>query len=224
MLNLLFPKVCGGCADILRSNENVLCIECRHGLPLACFHRNDADTMRKMFFGKVKIEDATALLKFQKRGVTQELMHNLKYRGQQEIGTTFGAWLGQELLESKSFKTIDLVIPVPLHPLRQRKRGYNQVTKFGSEIAKALKVPFYEDGLTKLTKTKSQVFKKRLNRFSSGNGTTDMYKITNKLRLESKHILLVDDIITTGATLENCATTLHLANNVKISLATIAIA
>jgi ComF family protein len=180
--------------------------------------------MRKMFFGKVKIEDATALLKFQKRGVTQELMHNLKYRGQQEIGTTFGAWLGQELLESNSFKTIDLVIPVPLHPLRQRKRGYNQVTKFGSEIAKALQVPFYEGGLTKLTKTKSQVFKKRLNRFSSGNGTTDLYKITNQLKLENTHILLVDDIITTGATLENCATTLHQANNVKISLATIAIA
>ena len=224
MLNLLFPKVCGGCADVLRSNENVLCTECRHSLPLACFHRNDANTMRKMFFGKVKIEDATALLKFQKRGVTQELMHNLKYRGQQEIGTTFGAWLGQELLESNSFKTIDLVIPVPLHPLRQRKRGYNQVTKFGSEIAKALQVPFYEDGLTKLTKTKSQVFKKRLNRFSSGNGTTDLYKITNQLKLENTHILLVDDIITTGATLENCATTLHQANNVKISLATIAIA
>ena len=224
MLNLLFPKVCGGCADVLRSNENVLCVECRHNLPLACFHRNNGDTMRKIFFGKVKIDDATALLKFQKRGVTQELMHNLKYRGQQEIGALFGAWLGQELVESASFNFIEMVIPVSLHPLRQRKRGYNQVTKFGSEIAKALQVPFYEDGLTKLTKTKSQVFKKRLNRFSSGDGTTDTYRLTDPSQIENKHILLVDDIITTGATLENCATTLHQAKNVKISLATIAIA
>lgn len=225
MLNLLFPKVCGGCTDILRSNEIVLCTECRHNLPLACFHRNNGDTMRKIFFGKVKIEDATALLKFQKRGVTQELMHNLKYRGQEEIGAVFGAWLGQELKEStSSFNNIDVVIPVALHPQRLRKRGYNQVSKFGAEIAKALQIPFYENGLTKLTKTKSQVFKKRLNRFSSGNGTTDTYRITDPAQLANKHILLVDDIVTTGATLENCANTLHQATNVKISLATIAIA
>ncbi len=224
MLNLLFPKVCGGCSDILKGTEQVLCTACRHNLPLACFHRNDGETMRKMFFGKVKIEDATALLKFQKRGVTQELMHNLKYRGQEDIGALFGAWLGEELIISNSFKDIDLVIPVPLHPNRLRKRGYNQVTKFGSQIAKALQVPFYEDGLTKLTKTKSQVFKKRLNRFSSGNGATDTYQLTNPQMIKNKHILLVDDIITTGATLENCATTLLEDTQAKVSLATIAIA
>jgi ComF family protein len=224
MLNLLFPKVCSGCSDILRTNEQVLCVDCRHHLPLACFHRNDGDTMRKIFFGKVKIEDATALLKFQKRGVTQELMHNLKYRGQQEIGTIFGAWLGLELLDSASFKNIDMVIPVPLHPHRKRKRGYNQVTKFGQEIAAVLQVPYFEDGLTKITKTRSQVFKKRLNRFSSGNGATDAYRLTDPSAIHNKHILLVDDIITTGATLENCASVLKGASAVKVSLATIAIA
>lgn len=224
MLNLLFPKVCNGCSDILRGSEQVLCITCRHNLPLACFHRNNGDTMRKMFFGKVKIEDATAMLKFQKRGITQALMHNLKYRGREEIGALFGAWLGEELKTATTFKNIDMVVPVPLHAIRQRKRGYNQVTKFGNEVAKALQIPFYEEGLTKITKTRSQVFKKRLNRFSSSNGVTDIYRITNKELINNKHILLVDDIITTGATLENCASVLLQASNTKVSLATIAIA
>ncbi len=224
MLNLLFPKVCGGCTDKLQGTEKVLCTACRHNLPLACYHRHNGDTMLKMFFGKVKITQATALLKFQKRGITQELMHNLKYRGQEDIGQLFGAWLGQELIDSSLFNDIDMVIPVPLHPQRQRKRGYNQVTKFGDEIAKALQVPFYENGLTKLTKTKSQVFKKRLHRFSSGNGMTDHYRLTNPEEIKNKHILLVDDIITTGATLENCASTLLEGTQAKVSLATIAIA
>lgn len=224
MLNLLFPKVCGGCNDILNGAEITICASCRHRLPLACFHKNNGDTMRKMFFGKVKIEEATALLKFQKRGITQELMHNLKYRGQEEIGALFGAWLGEELKNAAAFDAIDLVIPVPLHPQRQRKRGYNQVTKFGAEIAKALDVPFYNDGLTKLTKTKSQVFKKRLNRFANSSGMTDNYSITDTQIIDYKHVLLVDDIITTGATLENCAATLLKGTEVKVSLATIAIA
>lgn len=224
MLNLLFPKACGGCKSILSGAEKTLCASCRHKLPLACFHRNNGDIMRKMFFGKVKIEEATALLKFQKRGITQELMHNLKYRGQEEIGALFGAWLGEELKSSTTYNAIDMVIPVPLHPQKKRTRGYNQVTKFGAEIAKALQVPFYENGLTKLTKTKSQVFKKRLNRFSSGTGMTDDYRITESQMINNKHILLVDDIITTGATLENCAATLLEGTNTKVSLATIAIA
>lgn len=219
MLNLLFPKLCNGCKALLSSYETVLCTHCRHNLPLICHHRNHNDAMKKMLYGRVPIANATALLQFQKRGITQEILHNLKYRKQEEISFFFGKWLGAELAESPNYKQIDMVIPVPLHKKKQKKRGYNQVAGFGLEIAKALNIPYHDDILLKKTNTNSQVFKKRLTRF----GANEVFELNSPVAIENAHILLVDDIVTTGATLESCATQLLKAKNVTISLATIAI-
>ena len=219
MLNLLFPKLCNGCKALLSSYEIVLCSVCRHDLPLVCHHRTNHDGMKKMLYGRIPIEHATALIEFQKRGIAQEILHNLKYRRQEEISAFFGKWLGAELAEIESYKKIDIVIPVPLHKKKQKKRGYNQVAGFGEEIAKALEIPYHDDILLKISNTNSQVFKKRLSRY----GTEEIFSLVGPLRIENKHILLVDDIITTGATLESCASQLLKAKNVSISLATIAI-
>jgi predicted amidophosphoribosyltransferase len=121
--------------------------------------------MKNLFYGRFPLENATALVMFQKKGPTQEVLHNLKYRGQKEIAAFFGKWLGAELTKNPSYTSIDLVIPVPLHKKKLKKRGYNQVTGFGEEIAKCLNVPFYEDILLKVSQTDSQVFKKRIMRF-----------------------------------------------------------
>jgi len=216
----LFPKVCVGCRSPLLKTELVICTQCRHSLPIACHHRTSNNAMKNVFYGRFPVENATALLQFQKRGVTQQLLHNLKYRGQDKISNFFGKWLGAELSENENYRTINMVIPVPLHKQKMKKRGYNQVSGFGKEIASALKVPFREDVLIKVSKTHSQVFKKRLTRFA----TEETFTINKPEVISNKHILLVDDIVTTGATLENCAQQLLKSPDVKLSVATIAIA
>jgi len=220
MLNLLFPKVCSGCGSLLLKTEIVICTQCRNNLPMACYHRTANDAMKDVFYGRFEVQNATALLQFQKKGITQELLHNLKYRGQEKISSFFGKWLGEELSSNDSYAGVDMVIPVPLHKQKLKKRGYNQVSGFGREVAAALNVPFREDLLLKISKTNSQVFKKRLTRIA----VEEIFTVHSPEIIANKHILLVDDIVTTGATLENCALQLHKSENVTISVATIAIA
>lgn len=224
MLHILFPKICNGCQSILLQTEKVICTTCRHNLPLVCHHRNESQEMKNVFYGKVKVEHATALFKFQKKGITQEILHNLKYRKQKQISSFFGAWLGAELAEYIPYASIDMVIPVPLHKQKLKKRGFNQVEGFGIEIAKALQVPYVDNVLVKISKTDTQVFKQRFKRFQSSEKNNQIFSIQNKNIINKKHILLVDDIITTGATLENCANQLLQDTGAKISMAVIAIA
>lgn len=220
MLNLLFPKVCAGCKQQLLKQEDVLCTECVHSLPIASFHKTGNSVLKDKFYGRFLLQNATALAYFQKRGLTQQLLHNLKYRGRKEISYFFGKWLGAELSEIDCYKEINLVIPVPLHKQKLRKRGYNQVEGFGKEIASALNVPYRDDILIKISKSGSQVFKTRILRFEA----EEVFSIQNLDAIKNKHVLLVDDIITTGATLEKCALQLLKGENVTISIATIAVA
>lgn len=221
ILNLFFPKVCYACSHLLTDNESHICTNCRHNLPVTNYHFENDDTVEKVFYGRVKIEQATVLLKYEKKGIVQQLLHNLKYRGHETISEILGEWLGSDLKTVETYNNIDVVIPVPLHKNKLRKRGYNQVTKFGVEIAKALNADYNDTVLIKTTATKTQVFKKRIARW---NNTNEIFTITNTNLIEGKHILLVDDIITTGATIEACVNMLNKAKNIKISVATMAIA
>lgn len=220
MLNLLFPRTCVGCMDVLLDGEEILCVACRHHLPLVSHHKTGNEVLKNKFYGRFPVVNATALLQFQKKGLTQELLHQLKYRGHKEISSFFGAWLGAELAHHPSYNEIEMVIPVPLHKQKLKKRGYNQVEGFGMEIAKALRVPYRDDVLIKISKTGTQVFKTRILRFEA----EEVFTVQNLDLICQKHILLVDDIITTGATLERCAVQLLKAQKVTLSIATIAVA
>lgn len=221
LIDIFFPKVCYACNNLLHDNELYICTTCRHDLPVTDFHFNQDKTVENIFYGRCQIEKATALLWFEKKGITQRLIHNLKYRGFEEIGQFLGDWLGNELKSSGYYKNIDAVIPVPLHKKKQRKRGYNQVTIFGKQIAKALQAEFMEDVLIKTTNTNSQVHKNRISRWFNN---PEVFKASNIEKIANKHILLVDDLITTGATLESCILVLQKAPHVKISIATMAVA
>jgi len=185
---------------------------------VASFHKTGSHFLHDKFYGRIALRNATALIYFQKRGITQQLLHNLKYRGQKEISSFFGQWMGAELAEAPQFQDVEVVIPVPLHKQKLKKRGFNQVEGFGKEIAQALKVPYRDDILVKISKTGSQVFKTRILRFES----EEVFFAQNLEEIQNKHVLLVDDIITTGATLEKCALQLLKGDNVTISIATIA--
>lgn len=221
VINLLFPKVCYACLNTLSDNENVICINCRHDLPVTNYHFDDSNAVKNVLYGRAKIEHATALFRFKKKGLVQQLIHGLKYKGYETIGSTLGDWLGGELKTLQQYKNIDVVIPVPLHKKKLRKRGYNQVDKFGKQLAEALNTDYNDAVLVKVTNTKSQVNKIRFARWSNDN---ELFQLTATKPIENKHILLVDDLITTGATLEACIQVLNQAKNIKISIATMAIA
>lgn len=220
LLNLFFPKVCLACQNYLTDNELHVCTQCRHQLPLTNFHFDKSNAVHKMMYGRVKLEEATALLHFSKKGIVQQLMHNLKYRNQEVISKFLGEWLGEDLKNSEAYKTIDVIVPVPLHKSKLRQRGYNQVDKFGRALAKALQADYNCDTLIKKSATKTQVFKDRLKRSSNADAN---FTISEKDSLKYKHILLVDDIITTGATIESCANALFTIEGITLSVATMAI-
>jgi len=221
VIDLFFPKVCYTCYNQLLDFEQHVCTHCRHQLPITNFHHNEDDTIKKALYGRAKIEHATALFHFEKKGIVQQLIHNLKYRGYQDIGVFLGQWLGNELKHSAAYNDIDMVIPVPLHKKKLKSRGYNQVAQFAIEIAKALDAQYNDKSLIKISNTQSQVHKKRLARWQIHN---EHFSLSNAELITQKHILLVDDLITTGATLESCISVLNKAENVKISIATMAIA
>ena len=221
IINLFFPKVCYACSNYLSDNEETICINCRHDLPVTDFHFNNDGSVQKVLFGRAKIENGTALFRFVKKGPVQQLIHGLKYRGYEHIGVLLGDWLGGELKTLEAYQNINMVIPVPMHPKKLKKRGFNQVTKFGQQIADALNAEYVDDVLIKITNTTSQTTKKRFTRWTNSD---ELFALKNITAIENKHILLVDDIITTGATLEACISVLSQAKNIKISIATMAIA
>jgi len=216
---VLFPERCVSCEETLLNSENFLCTHCLYDTPFARFTDVEGNSVEKSFYGRVPIQSATALLLFYKKGRVQQLIHQLKYKGNQEIGAYFGEWLGSELYNSKRFNAIDFVVPIPLHPKKLKKRGYNQVAKFGQAIAKEINAQYIDDKLIKVTSTVSQTHKHRTERVKNVN---EIFTLTDINYFENKHILLVDDVITTGATLEVCCNELLKTKSIKISIATLA--
>ncbi|TSE08006.1 ComF family protein [Aquimarina algiphila] len=217
---LLYPIYCAACNSPLYKNERLLCTSCRHELPLGNFHNVNAKKIEKVFYGRAKIENATSLFVFHKDSLVQNLIHNLKYRGREEIGTELGQWLGSDLSQITEYQDIDIIIPVPLHKKRLQERGYNQVEKFGIEIAKKLSAKYIDSVLKKKSYNKKQSKHGRLSRWIN---TSETFKVENESLLVNKHILLIDDIVTTGATIEACVKELNTIPGIKISIATMAI-
>lgn len=220
LLNIFYPTVCLACGSHLVQNEDIICSSCRHQLPITDFFENSNNLIENAFKGRIPIIAGTALLYYRKKGVVQELIHALKYKGHQEVGEFFGMWMGKQLVESKRFNDLDAIILVPLHPKRLKTRGYNQLTIFSDQLSKELGIPVYKDVLVKIGKSASQTNKNRFSRFEKIN---EYFHITDTTILEGMHVLLVDDVFTTGATLEACANEIYKTPEVRISIATMVV-
>lgn len=220
-LSLFFPLLCLLCRQNQRSTNQPLCLACQAKLSPTNLHLYQDNEFTDRFIGRVQLETAAALYYFSKTSKVQILLHLLKYGDRPMVGVQLGRFYGQLLKEQALFSTIDLIIPVPLHPKRERQRGYNQSTQFAIGLSEVLNVPYSEDVLERRIYTPTQTGKNRVDRLEN---VLTAFQLKQKDLIADKHILLVDDVLTTGATLEACALQLQKASNVKISMAAIAIA
>ncbi len=218
-INIFYPKVCVNCDSILMSNKNFICTICRHKLVPHNILNFSKNIIINNFYGRVIIEKSYSHLIYKKKGITQRLIHELKYNGNQDIGVFFGNWIGELLRNNKEFAEIDYIIPVPLHEKKLNQRGYNQVTKLGKRLSFYLCKPFIENVLTRIRNTKSQTIKSVLERLNSIKGA---FLLKDKIKFNNKHVLLIDDILTTGSTVEECVKELQKSKNTKVSILVIA--
>lgn len=215
LLNLFFPKSCAGCESFLLKDEKVICTQCRYDVPLTNHHKIDNNEIFQKFYGRIPIEFGAALFYFHKKGIVQEMMHKLKYKGQEEIGEMIGNWYSEELKYLKQMKNIDWIIPVPLHKKRLRERGYNQVQGFGKALSENLKIPYDDSLLHRKLYTKTQTKKNLLGR---SDVIDSVFEISFSENHHGKHFLLIDDVMTTGSTLEACSRALLKIPKAKISI------
>jgi ComF family protein len=221
IINLFFPKVCSGCNSFLLTNENVICTICRHDIPLTNHHLIVNNDAFKKFYGRIPVLHASALFYFHKKGIVQQLIHNLKYKGHEEIGTILGEWYAEDLKTSELLKTVDQIIPVPLHRRKLKERGYNQVTAFGEALSTSLNLDYNNSILVRNIYSKTQSKKNLLGRTE---GIETIFDVSFTEKDHNKHFLLIDDVITTGSTLEACSRALLKIPGARISIVCMAMA
>jgi ComF family protein len=221
LLTLLYPNLCLACQESLASVDSVLCVRCQYYISPTSYHLETPNPVLDRFWGRIELVHACTGFIFNKGSALQRLIHELKYNNQPKVGLELGQQCGLLLQEVASYKTVDCIIPVPLHPQKMRHRGYNQAALFGQGIGEILQKPCLENHLIRTKYTDTQTKKSRLERLSN---VEEVFSVQEKERLKHQHILLVDDVITTGATLEACALQLLAIEGVKVSIAAIALA
>ncbi len=218
---LIFPQLCQVCGTNLVTGEKLICTGCTYDLPYTNFHKQKDNVVARQLWGRIDVDMAYVLLYFYKGGKVQNMMHSFKYRNMPLIGNKLGSLAGTQLKDSQWAGKIDVIVPVPLHPKKLRLRGYNQSAQFAHGLAEQLKVPVELDNLIRLKHTDTQTKKSRFSRYEN---MKEVFVVAEPEKLEGKHILLVDDIITTGSTLEACGIELLKIPGLKLSVAAIAYA
>ena len=221
LLSLFYPRNCPSCQSVLKQHESHICLNCLIHLPETNYHLQDTNPLTDIFRGRVKIEHAASLLFYKKGNQVQHILHHLKYKGLQELGVFFGDYYGKKLSESVKYAEIDMIIPIPLHPKKLKMRGYNQSEALAQGLSQGMTKPHYANILVRESFTQTQTKKSRFNRWEN---VRDVFKVTDYEQIKGKKILLCDDVLTTGATIEAAAQELLNAEEVKIYVITLAAA
>lgn len=220
-LFLFFPATCQACGESLVSGEHSICSGCLYDLPVTDFQLDPQNRVARIFWGRVPCSAAMAMMRFSKGSKVQRLIHSLKYRSQFALGLRLGNLLGERLRDVRPYQDCDLILPVPLHPRQERKRGYNQSAGIAKGIAQVTGMPVNSSALIRQTSTRSQTRKNRYERFEN---MLSVFAVAHPEAVQDKNILLVDDVVTTGATLEACAQLLLLAGAKQVTIAVLAFA
>ncbi len=218
LLQLVFPHVCDGCGSDLLNIESQLCLRCLAAMPETNFEKHAGNPVEKMFWGRLSLVSATAAFYFTKESLMQKLMHQFKYRNNKDLGLQMGRLMGISLKESGRFNSIEALIPLPLFPSKEKKRGYNQATVLCEGIAEIFPLPILKKTVIRPQHTDTQTKKGRIARWKNIEGK---FELLNANEIVNKHLLLIDDVVTTGATLEACGSELLKSENVRLSIATL---
>ncbi|MCO6478669.1 MAG: ComF family protein [Phaeodactylibacter sp.] len=221
LLGLFYPNLCLACGRNLPPRQEGICISCRYKLPKTGFHLEPDNAFTERFWGRIPLQAGAAFLYFTRGGRAQRLIHHLKYEGKRKAGIYLGKLYGEALREAPAFREATLIAPVPLHPRKQHQRGYNQSALFARGLSESMGIPFLPNALKRREYTTTQTKKSRLERFEN---VEKAFFVPYPEKLKGQHVLLVDDVITTGATLEACALKILEVEGAKVSMATIAIA
>lgn len=219
ILSLFYPRLCAACGDALQQNEQCICLNCMLHLPETQFHKEHFNPLRHIFDGRVPVEEVTALMSYKKANRTQKILHNLKYRGQKEIGAILGEYLGKQLITEERYRGVQYILPIPLHPKKQRKRGYNQSEWIAMGLSKGMGIPYLTDVLVRSQFTETQTRKGRFERWVN---VKDVFAVQHPEKVEHTHVLVCDDVLTTGATTEAAIRKLLEVDGVRVSVATLA--
>lgn len=219
-IGLVYPRLCVVCNGHLLKSEQGFCLTCEQELPRTYDELNPAENpLAKVFWGRFPIEAAAACFVFTGQGKVQELVHNLKYNGRKDAGVAAGFYYGHVIKGISPFLTADLILPVPLHEDKLQTRGYNQAACFAKGLSEGMNIPYSETLLVRLKATSSQTRKNREERWDN---VGDVFAVSSKKKLEGRHVIIVDDVITTGATLEACVLPLLNIKDIRISVVSLA--
>jgi len=218
-VHLFYPHICTGCGSDLLNSDSLLCLKCVTNLPTTNFALYANNPVEKIFWGRITLVAAHSEYYFSKNSLIQQLIHQLKYKGNTSIGFYLGELMGKSLADSKRFDTVDALIPLPLYPDKERKRGYNQAAIICDGISAVMNIPVIRNNVVRQRYTDTQTKKHRIERWENVAGSFSC-KIPGLLA--GKHLLLVDDVVTTGATLEACGSTISAIENIRLSIATLA--
>jgi ComF family protein len=217
--HLFYPHQCTGCGSDLLQEDNLLCLHCINDLPQTNFAQQLNNPVEKIFWGRIPVTAAHSEFYFAKESLLQRLIHQLKYKNNTAIGFYMGQMMGKSLHHSNRFSNIDYLVPLPLYPDKERKRGYNQAAIICNGASEAMNVPVLTGNVVRQRFTETQTRKHRTERWENVDGS---FVVKNAAALKGKSLLLVDDVITTGATLEACGSTLLQIDGVKLYIATLA--
>jgi ComF family protein len=217
--HLFFPHICAGCGTDALHEESPVCIHCAANLPTTNFITQPDNLVEKIFWGRLPLACAASAYYFTKDSLLQHLLHLLKYKGRQDIGVFLGNLIGQQLNDTNRFSSVDGLLPLPLFKKREKKRGYNQAELLAQGISNYFNKPIFPDVVQRRLPTETQTHKSRIERWQNMEGT---FEITNIEAIAGKHILLIDDVITTGATLEACGTELLASGCLTLSVLSLA--
>ncbi len=218
ILQLVFPKTCAGCSRTLLNTEKTICLHCLSNLSVRL--NFNSEELKQRLYGRLELEEAHAFLLFKRKGLTQNLLHSIKYKGNQELAVELGLLFGTQCKALSMYSGVDLVVPIPLHKSKLRFRGFNQSALIAEGLSRGLHKPYNENCMIRKVKTATQTKKNRMERWKN---VDSIFQASSNV-LKDKHILLVDDVITTGATLESCGQAILDAGAQKLSIACLALA